>query len=248
MAFSFVINDGMRHIEVIGIGAGNPDHLTLQAIEALRRSDAVLALDKGDEKADLLQLRRLIVDKHAPGTPIIVVADPERDRNPADYKAEVERWHQARAQLLLDAMPAEGTIAFLVWGDPSLYDSTLRIIERMRGLGLEASVKVTPGITAVQALTAAHGILINRIGEDIRITTGRALMDGPTANCVVMLDGGAAWMRVPDAEIYWAAYLGTDKEVLRSGRVSEIGADLAQEKAALREKHGWIMDIYLLRK
>lgn len=238
----------MRHIEVIGIGAGNPNHLTLQAIEALRRSDMVLALDKGDEKVDLLNARRVIVDKHAPGTPIVRVTDPERDRNPADYKAEVERWHQERAQLLLDAMPAEGTVAFLVWGDPSLYDSTLRIIERMRGLGLEATVNVTPGITAVQALTAAHAVLLNRIGEDIRITTGRALLDGPTSNCVVMLDGGAAWMRVPDAEIYWGAYLGTDKEVLRSGRVSEIGADLAQEKAALREKHGWIMDIYLLRK
>lgn len=240
--------DTMRHIEVIGIGAGNPDHLTLQAIEALRRSDAVLALDKGDAKADLLGLRREIVDKHAPGTPIISVTDPERDRTPADYKAEVERWHQERAQLLLDAMPAEGTVAFLVWGDPSLYDSTLRIIERMRGLGLEATVTVTPGVTAVQALTAAHGILLNRIGEDIRITTGRSLIYGPMTNAVVMLDGGAAWMHAMDAEIWWGAYLGTDKQVLRHGLVSEIGADLAQEKAALREEHGWIMDIYLLRQ
>lgn len=238
----------MQHIEVIGIGAGNPDHLTLQAIAALRRSDVVVALDKGDVKADLLNLRREIVDKHAPGTPIVAVTDPERDRNPVDYQAEVERWHQERAQLLYDALPAEGTAAFLVWGDPSLYDSTLRIIERMRGLGLEASVTVTPGITAVQALTAAHGILINRIGEDIRVTTGRALVNGSMNNTVVMLDGGAAWMHAPDAEIWWGAYLGTDKEVLRHGLVSEIGADLAQQKAALREKHGWIMDIYLLRK
>ncbi|MFV8395866.1 precorrin-6A synthase (deacetylating) [Corynebacterium hindlerae] len=238
----------MRHIEVIGIGAGNPDHMTLQGIAALQSASAVLALDKGDAKSDLLELRREIVEKHAPGTPIISVTDPERDRNPDDYKAEVERWHQARAQLLIDAMPAEGTIAFLVWGDPSLYDSTLRIIERMRSLGLECTVSVSPGITAVQALTAAHGILLNRIGEDIRITTGRALREGSTSNTVVMLDGGAAWMHAPEAEIWWGAYVGTDKQVLRHGIVSDIGADLAQEKAALREKHGWIMDIYLLRK
>ncbi|MFV8381768.1 precorrin-6A synthase (deacetylating) [Corynebacterium hindlerae] len=238
----------MRYIEVIGIGAGNPDHMTLQGIAALQSASAVLALDKGDAKSDLLELRREIVEKHAPSTPIISVTDPERDRNPDDYKAEVERWHQARAQLLIDAMPAEGTIAFLVWGDPSLYDSTLRIIERMRNLGLECTVSVSPGITAVQALTAAHGILLNRIGEDIRITTGRALREGSTSNTVVMLDGGAAWMHVPEAEIWWGAYVGTDKQVLRHGIVSDIGADLAQEKAALREKHGWIMDIYLLRK
>lgn len=237
----------MRHIEVIGMGAGNPDHLTLQAIKALRAADAVIALDKGDVKSDLLNARKQIIDEHAPGTPIIAVTDPERDRTPSDYKGEVERWHQARAQLLYDALPAEGTLAFLVWGDPSLYDSTLRIIERMRRLGLECTVSVTPGITAIQALTAAHGILINRIGEDIRITTGRALRQGSMSNTVVMLDGGAAWMHAQDAEIWWGAYLGTDKQVLRHGRVAEIGADLAQEKAALREQHGWIMDIYLLR-
>ncbi|MEJ5927626.1 precorrin-6A synthase (deacetylating) [Corynebacterium sp. H128] len=238
----------MQHIEVIGIGAGNPKHLTLQAIEALQNSDAVLALDKGDTKSDLLMLRQQIIDAHALGTPLITVADPERDRNPVDYKAEVERWHQARAQLLIDAMPASGTVAFLVWGDPSLYDSTLRIIERMRGLGLEATLRVTPGITAVQSLCAEHGLLINRIGEDIRITTGRALLEGPITNAVVMLDGGAAWLDVSEAHIWWGAYLGTEKQVLRSGLVSEIGEQLAAEKAALRAQNGWIMDIYLLRQ
>ncbi|MDU0478137.1 precorrin-6A synthase (deacetylating) [Staphylococcus chromogenes] len=236
------------HLNVIGIGAGNPAHLTLEAIAALQSSDCVVALDKGEAKADLLGARQEIIDRHAPGTPLITVEDPPRDRNPADYQAEVERWHQARAQLLIDALPADGTCAFLVWGDPALYDSTLRIIERMRDLGLECSVRVIPGITAVQALTSAHGIALNRIGEDIRITTGRALLTGPTTNVVVMLDGKAAWNDVPDAEIWWGAYLGTDKEVLRSGRVAEIGDALAEEKAALREQHGWIMDIYLLRR
>lgn len=236
------------HIFVIGMGAGNPKHLTLEAVEALQASDMVVALDKGDVKSDLLGARRLVVDTHAPHVPIVTVPDPPRDRDPHDYKAEVERWHQARAQLIIDALPNDGTAAFLVWGDPSLYDSTLRIIERMRGLGLDCTVSVIPGITAIQALTAAHGILLNRIGEDIRITTGRALVDGEVTNAVVMLDGGTAWLEAPDAFIWWGAYLGTDKQVLRSGLVSEIGEELAREKAALREQHGWIMDIYLLRR
>lgn len=230
------------------MGAGNPAHLTLEAIEALRASDCVVALDKGDVKSDLLGARQAIIDAHAPGLPLVTVTDPPRDREPADYRAEVERWHQERAALLLAALPTSGTAAFLVWGDPSLYDSTLRIIERMRGLGLDCTVRVVPGITAVQALTAAHGILLNRIGEDIRITTGRALLEGQTSNAVVMLDGGSAWLSVQDAEIWWGAYLGTPWEVLRSGRVAVIGEDLAREKAALREQHGWIMDIYLLRR
>ncbi len=167
----------MRHIRVIGIGAGNPQHITLEAISALQGADAVLALDKGEIKADLLQLRHLIVDTHAPEVPIVTVDDPPRDRYPRNYSSEVRRWHQARAQLLNDALvdtvPEDGTAAFLVWGDPSLYDSTLRIIDHMRETcGLECDVSVVPGVTAVQVLTAAHGITINRIGEAIHITTG----------------------------------------------------------------------------
>lgn len=248
----------MRTIQVIGIGAGSPEYLTQQAISGLRAADMVLALDKGSEKSDLLALRQYIVDTHSPNTPIISVEDPPRDRNPQDYTAEVRRWHQARAQLLHDAImehsTADGNIAFLVWGDPSLYDSTLRIIEHMKHLcGLQAEIQVIPGITAIQVLTAEHGILLNRIGEAIQVTTGRNLEKTSATerrNCVVMLDGGAAWQTVATEHTYmwWGAYLGTPHQVLREGYVAEIGSEVAALKARLREEHGWIMDIYLLRE
>lgn len=236
-------------VYIIGIGAGNPKHLTVQAIEAMREADAVMAMDKGDKKADLLQLRKFFLEKYAPDTPLITVTDPERDRNPADYKAEVERWHQARADKLKAAMPS-GTVAFLVWGDPNLYDSTLRIIERM---GI-SDIEVIPGITSIQALTATFGLVLNKIGGPITITTGRQLENlsapDPTENTVVMLDGHAAWQAhvTDNTYIWWGAYLGTENEVLREGFVKDIGDELAQLKADLRLKHGWIMDIYLLRE
>ncbi|WP_080796016.1 precorrin-6A synthase (deacetylating) [Corynebacterium pacaense] len=230
---------------VIGIGAGSPNHLTLEAVEALRGADVVLALDKGGTKGDLLELRRHIVDKHAPGTPIITVVDPPRERG--DYIEEVRRWHRRRAQLLIDATPADAaTVAFLVWGDPSLYDSTLRILGHM---GAD-NVRVIPGITAVQALTAAHGILLNEIGQAITITTARNLPATPDLdNTVVMLDGGAAWLELPgELHMWWGAYLSTDHQVLRSGSIDEIGGEVAALKQRLRAEHGWIMDTYLLRR
>ncbi|WP_069286928.1 precorrin-6A synthase (deacetylating) [Corynebacterium pseudotuberculosis] len=248
----------MRTILVIGIGAGSPEFLTLQAISGLRRAQAVVALDKGETKSDLLALRQGIVDTHAPGTPIVAVTDPERDRAPKDYDAEVLRWHKERANLLAEAIRGasseDGTVAFLVWGDPSLYDSTLRIIDHMRELeGLECAVEVIPGITAVQVLTAAHGILLNRIGEAIHITTGRNLAstsEKDRRNCVVMLDGNSAWMDVATEHTYmwWGAFLGTPQQIIREGYVKEIGAQVAELKQTLRAEHGWIMDTYLLRE
>ena len=259
----------MRLLRVIGMGAGSLGHISHDAAAALASSDAVVALNKGDAKADLLELRRRILAAHAPDLPLLTVDDPSRDRHPAgapEYHREVQRWHQERARLLADTITSSlsdgQTAAFLVWGDPSLYDSTLRIIERMQNRGLECRTEVYPGITAVQALTAAHRILINRIGEPIMVTTGRQLQKDldtsdttsrikAVANTVVMLDGKTAWTH-PGIDrdhtyMWWGAYVSTDKQVLRKGWVGDIADEVARTKAELRAEHGWIMDTYLLR-
>jgi precorrin-6A synthase len=66
--------------------------------------------------------------------------------------------------------------AFLVWGDPTLYDSTIRIIEAIaKGGNHELDYEVIPGISSIQALAAKHKTTLNRIGQSIEITTGRRI-------------------------------------------------------------------------
>lgn len=235
--------------------------MTLQAIEELQRADVAVVLHKGSRAPELLALRDQIMDTHAPETPVIGIPDPPRDRNPhsdAAYQEEVRRWHAERARRIAEAIRSnthdDGVVAFLVWGDPNLYDSTLRIIERMqRQEELDATVKVVPGITAIQVLTSEFAIPLNRIGEAIHITTGRnlpATSARDRRNCVVMLDGGAAWQdcHTEHTYLWWGAYLGTQHQVLREGYVREIGGEVAELKQQLRAQHGWIMDTYLLRE
>ena len=50
----------MIHLHLIGIGTGNPDHLTRQATRSLNAADLVLIPRKGADKADLADLRRAI--------------------------------------------------------------------------------------------------------------------------------------------------------------------------------------------
>ena len=81
--------------------------------------------------------------------------------------------------------------AFLIWGDPSLYDGHLEILQHILKKGaVNFEYEVIPGITSVQVLAARHKIPLNRIGESIVITTGRKLKEySPTeiANIVVLL-------------------------------------------------------------
>lgn len=248
----------VRTVIVIGIGAGNPDHLTLEAVAALGRLDVVFVIDKGTAPA-LLELRAEMLRRHArPGHRVVVIPDAERDRDPGDYEAAVDAWHAARADLIGAAIAGEldddGVGAFLVWGDPSLYDSTLRVLDRIAATGSVAFDRcVVPGISSVQALAAAHQVPLHAVGEPVLVTTGRRLAEdvGPDApDTVVMLDGRQAFTEVdPEGvEILWGAYLGTPDEVLLAGPLAEVGERIVAERAAARERHGWIMDTYLLRR
>jgi len=246
----------MRKVLVIGIGAGNPEHITVQAINALNRADVLFIPEKGTGKADLADLRREIVSRYVTnGSAKLVPFDvPVRDAANPSYVGGVADWHEAIAGIyarLLDEALSEGGIgAFLVWGDPSLYDSTLRILERARGVAPQFEIEVVPGITSVQALTAAHGVALNRVGEPVLLTTGRKLGDAPADDTVVMLDGQLAFKALEgdDYDIWWGAYLGSPDELLIAGRLADVAEQIERVRARARAEHGWIMDTYLLRR
>jgi precorrin-6A synthase len=243
-----------RHIHVIGIGAGDPDYVTVQAVKALNDTQIFFAMDKGEQKSDLVALRREVCDRfiREPGYRFVELADPKR-ADDADYRGAVAQWHSARAQIWADAIAAElgphGVGGFLAWGDPSLYDSTLRILDAVAAR-VDFTFDVIPGITAVQALTARHRIPLNEVGEPVLITTGRQLRThGPSSgSAVVMLDGDCSFQVCPpETQIWWGAYLGTDDELLIAGTVGEVGPRIVSLRAEARARHGWIMDTYLLR-
>ena len=250
----------MRKVLIIGIGAGNPDYITVQAINALNEVDLFFMTDKGSEKDDLVRLRRDICERYIKDKPyrIIDVEDPERDRAAAEYESGVRAWHEQRLgiyeKLIGQELGEEECAVFLVWGDPSLYDSTLRMIERIKARGTVAfEYEVIPGITSVQALAARHRITLNRIGQSIHITTGRKLAEGlpdDVGDVVVMLDAGCSFKSIddPEMDIYWGAYVGTDDEILVSGKLRERMHDIERIRSEAKARKGWIMDTYLLRK
>jgi precorrin-6A synthase len=248
----------MRKIFVIGIGVGDPNHMTIEAIEALNQVDVFFFPDKGTEKAALRELRKTICERFIKGADYreVDVEIPQR-ATAGDYLVGVDEWHGRLADIyggLFHRELAENeTGGLLVWGDPAIYDSTIRIIERVRSTGLALDFQVIPGISSFQVLAAKHRIPLNRIGEAVLLTTGRKLTGGfpdEADNAVVMLDGTQAFTNLDDGnlEIFWGAYLGMEHEILLSGRLADIKDEIVAVRQRARERHGWIMDTYLLRK
>jgi precorrin-6A synthase len=250
----------MRRLLVIGIGAGDPEHVTAQAIRALNEVDVFFVVEKGDEKGDLVALRREICRRYIDGDAYrtVEIRDPERHRTSPAYGEAVAAWRHARAELyevtIARELGPEQCGAFMVWGDPALYDSTLAIIDEVLGRGeLEFEYEVVPGISSVQALVARHRIALNRIGRPIQITTGRRLSEGMhdgADDIVVMLDASCAFRRFAGQpyDIYWGAYVGSADEILVAGDVGEVADEIQRVRAEARERKGWIMDTYLLRR
>jgi precorrin-6A synthase len=249
----------VRTISVVGIGSGNPEHLTVQAIGELNAADVVFMMDKGETGHELLDVRREICDRFITGPARIVTApDPQRDRTAAAYTAAVDDWRARRAdvyqRLISTELGPDQHGAFLAWGDPGIYDSTLHILRDVLGRGaVDFSIRVIPGISSVAALAAQHQISLTRTGRPLQITTGRRLADegfpGNADDVLVMLDARNAFETADgDDEIYWGAYVGSANEILISGRVADVADEIIAAREAARERHGWIMDTYLLRR
>jgi precorrin-6A synthase len=244
----------MRKVLVIGVGAGDPEHVTVQAINAMNRADVFFVLDKGEQAPELTAARRALLERYATERPhrTVVIADPPRDRTAAEYAKAVDRWRDERAALIAAAiereLPPDGTGAILAWGDPALYDGTIRIMD-----AIAVDYEVVPGISSIQILTARHRIPLNRVAGAVHITTGRRLAQAwpPGADdVVVMLDASLSCRVYRDEpiDIYWGAYLGTPDELLIAGPLTDVIDEIDHVRTAARERKGWIMDTYLLRR
>lgn len=245
------------------MGTGNPQHLTLQALDALNMADLILIPRKADGKDDLAELRLALCAQVLksqgiwPGPRVQQFDMPERDRDVDCYTMRVQAWHSQIAEIWIReisrAQGAAGRVAFLVWGDPCLYDSTLRIARQVAS-AMPLQVEVVPGISSLQTLTAGHCIALNELAEPFVVTTGRRLREkgwpDDVSTLIVMLDSGGAFQSLtPEGiHIWWSAYAGMPQELRLAGPLSQVADQIMMTREVARKENGWIMDIYLLRR
>lgn len=251
----------MKRVRVIGVGPGDPDQVTLEAVRALREVDYFVVSDKsgrGGMPDPLVNARERLLDRHLDGPPVIVrVEDPERERRPdrtatqEQYDAVVAQWHEARQASYADALLAhEGVAGFLVWGDPAFYDSTIRILDALTER-LDLDVDVLPGISSIQLLAAKHRIVLHEVGQALHVTSGRRLAEAigqGQDNVVVMLNRVIELPGLDDWSIWWGGNLGTPSEELVAGRVGDVLPEIEAARERARDAAGWVMDIFLVRR
>ena len=141
----------------IGVGPGDPELLTLKAINALKKIDVLIA-PKTEKKADSVALS--IVQPHLkPNIEIIYQTFPMV----RDFAEETEVF-EANKEEILEKLRGGQNVGFATLGDPMFYSTYIYIFKLLKRCGVK--IETIAGVPAFLAIAAQIGRPI-AYGNDI---------------------------------------------------------------------------------
>ena len=149
----------------IGVGPGDPELLTLKAVNILHRVDLVLAASSSrNEYSIALDIARPHLHT---GVPVTVLDFPmTRDRD------ALETAWEENARIAAEALLAGRDAAFLTLGDPMVYSTFGYLARTVSRLYPDVPIQVVPGITSFQAAAAGNAVPLVESGENLLILSG----------------------------------------------------------------------------
>jgi precorrin-2/cobalt-factor-2 C20-methyltransferase len=132
----------------IGVGPGEPELLTLKAVNILQKIDVLAIPESKKEKGSVAyEIVKPYLKKEIE---ILVLTFPMINDN--DKKAKFREENALKIKKKID----EGKLtAFLTLGDPMIYSTYIYLLENLRGLGVK--FETVPGITSFSAIASRIG-------------------------------------------------------------------------------------------
>ena len=145
----------------VGIGPGDPQYLTLRAVDVLRSVDIIFTVISRNVSDSI---SKQVVDSLEPRAQMsMLVFSMSRDNN------ERESQIDANAEKVIEAMEAGKNCAFATLGDPMTYSTFSYVLERIMKKHPETDVEIVPGITSFATLAAKAKTVLVENREMLRV-------------------------------------------------------------------------------
>ena len=169
----------------IGVGPGDPELLTIKAVNILKKIDAVIA-PKTEKKEGSVALS--IVQSHLREDVEIVYQTFPMVRDFAESKVVFEK-NQTEILNLLDAGK---NVAFLTLGDPMFYSTYIYVFKLLQESGVK--IETVPGVPAFLAISSYIGKPLS-FGNDI-LTVIPATADKEKISAALKISDATVLMKV----------------------------------------------------
>ena len=149
----------------IGVGPGDPELITLKAINILRRVAVVFAAASTKNSHSLAEK---IVSPHLKeGVPVVPLGFPMT----RDKKMLAGAWRE-NARKVVETLKKEEDAAFITLGDPMIYSTFGYIMRTIKETDPDIPIEIVPGITSYQAGAAAAGQSLVEAEESYAVISG----------------------------------------------------------------------------
>lgn len=148
----------------VGVGPGDPDLLTIKALEVLR--DVPFIFAASSSKNDY-SIAGNIVKKHLGSKDVEKLPFPM-----CDDKSVLEEAWKKNGDRVLEVLSRGLDCAFITLGDPLTYSTFSYLLKTIRKVAPGIRVRSVPGITSFQAAAAAASLPLSEGEESLVIVSG----------------------------------------------------------------------------
>jgi precorrin-2/cobalt-factor-2 C20-methyltransferase len=147
----------------VGVGPGDPELLTLKALNALKSADIVAHFAKSGNPSNA---RASVAQYLQPGVtelPLLYPVTTEEVSSSAAYRSAIQEFFDKSAADVAAHLQAGKNVAVLSEGDPLFFGSYMHLHVRLMN---QFPTAVIPGVTAMSGCWSAAGLPIAR-GDDV---------------------------------------------------------------------------------